>query len=346
MKPYSAHSRLFIALLVVLVLVFPEVAAADLRTRLDRLRGDGGPAAVATESAVFTPAGWPAPLAGDLYLPPAAAGDTRARPVMLLLHGGAWRRGDKASMAGLGRTLAERGYAAFAINYRFAPGTTYPGQLQDMQEAVRWLQRHAADLRLDLQRLGVWGYSAGGHLAALLAVQPASDLPPVRVVVAGGAPTDLRAAEAADASSVRNFMGGTQQQLPALYEQASPLSWVRPGLPPFFLYHGTDDTLVPPSQSENFARALGAAGVPVQLVMLQGLDHGGAATDTGIRPQALGFVDRIQLAGEGAATELPAVAPDELPREVPDTLPAPATTVPPAADEGWLDRLRQRLPAR
>jgi acetyl esterase/lipase len=338
MQPYSAHTRLFLVFLVVLVLVFPEVAAADWRSRLESLGGGGGSTAVASESVVFTPAGWPAPLAGDLYLPPTASGDTRARPVLLLLHGGAWRKGDKASMAGLGRTLAERGYAAFAVNYRLAPGTTYPGQLQDLQEAVRWLQRNAGDRRLDMQRLGVWGYSAGGHLAALLAVQPASDLPPVRVVVAGGAPTDLRAAEAADASSVRNFLGGSQQELPAVYEQASPITWVRPGLPPFFLYHGTADTLVPPSQSQNFASALGAAGVPVELVMLPGLDHNGAATDTGIRPQAMRFVDQVEL----DSADLPADVPEELP----DELPVPATIAPAPAD-GWRDRLlEQRMPAR
>ena len=342
MPPRASQTRLSLAFLVLLVLALPDVAAADLRSRLESLRGGGnGITAVATESVVFTPAGWPAPLAGDLYLPPSASGDTAGRPVILLLHGGAWRQGDKAGMAGLGRTLAERGHAAFAINYRLAPGTTYPGQLQDVQEAVRWLQRHAADKRLDPQRFGVWGYAGGGHLAALLAMQPASDLLPVRVAVVGGAPTDLRAAETADASPVRDFMGGSPEQLPALYELASPISWVRPGLPPFFLYHGASDTRVPPGQSRNFANALDAAGVRVRLAIVDGLDHDGAASDTATRLQALGFVDRI-LRGAGSA---PAAQPGTLPQESPEEIPLPSTGAPPAGD-GWRDRLRQGFPAR
>lgn len=247
----------------------------------------------------YTPPGWPQALAADLYLPAASA--HRPSPVVLLVPGEDWRRGDKRDLRGLGQTLADRGYAALAVNYRLAPGAHHPAQLQDLQEALRWLRAHAQDLRLDLERLGIWGYSAGGHLAALLAVQPSSDLPPVRVVIAGGAPLDLRVLPEAASGAVQGLLGGTPGELPALYDQASPMAYVRPDLPPFFLYHGTDDTDVAPAQAAAFAAALGDAGVPVELVWLQGLGHDEVAAAAQLRPSALLFLDHHLAEGSGAA---------------------------------------------
>lgn len=352
MKPWSSHARRYIAAFAVVLLALPAIATGELPDRLEPLfgRGGGSSPTVVTESVVFTPAGWPVPLAGDLYLPVSASESSRLTPVVLVLHGGAWRQGDKSSVTDLGRALADRGYAAFAINYRFAPQSPYPAQLRDMQESVRWLQAHAGEHRLDMDRFALWGYSSGGYLAVLLAVQPASDLPPVRAVVAGGAPTDLRAAEAADAESVREFLGGTRAELPALYDQASPITHVRSGLPPFFLYHGRADTQVPPAQSENLARALRSAGVPVELVLLEGLDHEGAATAAGLRPQALNFLDRyLSSGGEGLPGYLPERMPGQLPAPLPQDVPPemPVPTLPEESEgEDMLDRLRQGVPSR
>lgn len=311
------REQLFFTLLAVLFLSLAPPAEAGV---WDRLQGLTNPEARNTQgqtgkTVTYTPVEWPQELAGDLYLPRSSAQEQGPHPVVLLLHGGAWRHGDKSSMRSLGQTLADRGYVALSINYRLAPGHRYPAQLQDMQQAVRWLQLHTGEYRLDMSRLATWGYSAGGHLAALLAVQPASDLPPVRVVVAGGAPMDLTSAPALEATSVRDFLGGTPEEIPAIYDQASPISYVRPGLPPFFLYHGTDDTLVPPSQPSGFAAALDAAGVPVELTWLQGLDHVGASTAAQVRPSALEFLDRniAQVPVDAAMTlrqALPAAGAD------------------------------------
>lgn len=285
--------------LLALLLLLPAVPAkADVWDRLQRLvnpeaRGTQGQS---VRTLTYTPASWPQALMADLYLPAPQMRAADAAPVVLLLHGGAWQGGDKASMRGLGLTLADRGYAALSINYRLAPDSRYPAQLQDVQQALRWVQQRASEYRLDTGRLAAWGYSAGGHLAALMAVQPASDLPPLRVVVAGGAPLDLRLVEAVDAPSVEAFLGGTAGQIPALYDQASPITYVRPGLPPFFLFHGSMDQLVPPLQSQVFADGLEAVGVPVELLWLQGLDHEEAGAAPQIRPAALVFLDRYLLA--------------------------------------------------
>ncbi|HEX4870390.1 MAG TPA: alpha/beta hydrolase [Moraxellaceae bacterium] len=239
------------------------------------------------ETVRFTPKDWPAPLDADLYLPE----DKKKAPypVLLLIHGGAWHKGDKASMAKAGKVLADRGFAALAINYRLAPRFRYPAPVEDAQQALRWLQKHATKYRLDTGRVGVWGYSAGAHLAALLAVQPVTtDVPELRVVIAGSAPTDLRQSTQA---SVRAFLGADASAQPALYEDASPLARVHPGLPPFLLYYGSADTLVAPSQSENFARALKEAGVTVKVIRIEGADHRSAAQ--GVRQhldEVLGYI--------------------------------------------------------
>ncbi|MCC2636809.1 MAG: nlhH 2 [Moraxellaceae bacterium] len=332
---------------------FPLSASAGLLDSLTALRSGSTTSSTSgtttttsttasTRTVTYTPTNWPQALKGDLYLPSNAG----QRPVVLLLHGGAWQRGDKTSMSGTGKTLAGRGYAAFSINYRFAPGSTHPSQLQDMQQALRWLQQHASEYRLDMSRLAVWGYSAGGHLATLLAVQPASDLPAVKVAIAGAPPSDLAAPEARDASSVKIFMGGTYAEIPALYEQASPRRQVRSGMAPVFLYHGTKDTVVPPVQSDNFATTLRAASVPVELVKLQGYDHSTASGATSLyRPQALAFLDRyINVTSDGTVVTPPAAPVETGTTPPPAPLPVDTgDTTDTATSDSSLQRLRDFL---
>lgn len=316
MQRISFRNGLF-SFCTVLSLGVPLQASAGLLDTLSSLRSGSSTSTSTSTSTTtststsgaktltYTPANWPQAEQGDLFLP---ANDGKNHPVVLLMHGGAWQRGDKSSMSGHAKTLAARGYAAFSINYRFAPGSTYPAQLQDMQEALRYLQAHASEYHLDMNRLATWGYSAGGHLATLLAVQPDAGLPVVRVAIAGAPPSDLAAPEARDASSVKTFMGGTYVQIPALYEQASPRRGVHAGMAPVFLYHGTADTTVPPVQTKNLVATLQAAGVPVEVKWLQGLDHSAAsgATDQ-YRAAALAFLDRYINMAPGTAVTPPVV---------------------------------------
>lgn len=255
------------------------------------------------ETVTFTPRGWPAALQADLYLPDDK--DKAPYPVLLLIHGGAWHKGDRKSMAKAGELLASRGFAALAIDYRLAPRFRYPAPVEDAQEALRWLRANAARHRLDMAKVGAWGYSAGAHLAALLAVQPVMpDLPELRVVVAGSAPTDLRDSRQ---PSVRAFLGGTPEEQPAVYEEASPVARVHPGLPAFLLYYGSADTLVEPRHSEVFASRLKEAGIPVRVIRIEGADH--RAASQGIRrhlPEVLAFI-RQQMAPDarGRAAAVP-----------------------------------------
>lgn len=252
----------FLSLLLLLAWSLPAMAS-DFFTDFPRHRYH-------IVSNVYTPAAWPQALEGDLYLP---SGKRAAPlPVVLLVHGGSWQHGERGDMARMARALVLQGYAAFTIDYRLAPQFRYPAQLLDLQQAMRWLQANAGNYGLDMSRTAAWGYSAGAHLVSLLAVQPeAADMPVLRAVVAGGTPADLRIYP--DSPAAKALLGARPVEAPALYEAASPLAHVRPGLPAFFLYHGSKDDLVIPSQASNFAAALEADKVPVQVLWLQDYGH-------------------------------------------------------------------------
>src|SRR6476659_9232127 len=104
------------------------------------------------------------PLAADVYRPRGAG----PFPGMLVVHGGAWRMGTRADLAAIAKALAEHGYTAVAIDYRLAPQYKFPAQIYDCQAAVRWMREHAKELKIDPNHIGGFGYSAGGHLVALL----------------------------------------------------------------------------------------------------------------------------------------------------------------------------------
>ena len=99
----------------------------------------------------------------DLFLPR----DADNAPVVMFIHGGAWRNGDKNNPRALAELL-EAGFAVVSINYRLSQHARFPAQIEDCKAAVRWLRARAGEYRLDVSRIGVWGTSAGGHLAAML----------------------------------------------------------------------------------------------------------------------------------------------------------------------------------
>lgn len=99
----------------------------------------------------------------DLYLPTPTNGPL---PVIIWIHGGAWRAGSKEQCRAA--RFSQRGYAVASLNYRLSQHAVFPAQIEDCQAAVRWLRANAAKCRLDPERFGAWGSSAGGHLVALL----------------------------------------------------------------------------------------------------------------------------------------------------------------------------------
>jgi acetyl esterase/lipase len=242
---------------------------------------------VRDDNLVYTAPGQVPAQHADLYLP---EGTARA-PVIVLIHGGGWIRGKRDEMDGIAESAVERGYAVLNIDYRLAPQHPYPAALDDVHAAIAWVHQQAPLRGLDASRIAVWGYSAGAHLAALAGTldAPAGRRPDA--VVAGGIPADMVRASSSDL--VQQFMGGTQQQMPERYRQASPLHQVSADDAPGFYYHGTWDLIVWPGYSAQMHDALDAAGVPAELFMIHGLGHiatfvfDGRAVDA-----ALDFLDR------------------------------------------------------
>lgn len=236
----------------------------------------------------YVPAAWPAPLKADVYVP---RGDGPF-PGVLLVHGGAWVAGLRAEMTHLARMLAHRGYVVANVDYRTAPEFTHPAPLADLQQALAWLRREAPRFKLDPQRIGGWGYSAGAQLVTLLATDPElAASAQLRAIVAGGLPADLRDQD--KNPFLQQYFGGSADERPARYAQASPLVHVSADDPPMFLYHGTFDRVVRTSNSRKMHAALTEAGVPSQLRLLRGFGHFATfVLDPFTRVAAIDFLDR------------------------------------------------------
>ena len=238
----------------------------------------------------------------DLYVPA-----SRPAPVCLWLHGGGWLRGSRTVRAAE-RLLpvAAGGVAIAAVQYRLSGEATFPAPLDDAREAVRWLRRNGAELGLSVDRVGVWGGSAGGHLAALLALCPDdrdADLGDSSVQAAvcwfpvtdltlrdtdvpeGPRPPFLTGPPPSVSNEARLLGAETVGQVAAAARAASPVAHVHAGAPPFLFVHGDHDGLVPSEHSRTLHRLLRAQGVDTTLLLLAGANHEDPAFET---PPVLG----------------------------------------------------------
>jgi acetyl esterase/lipase len=208
-------------------------------------------------------------------------------PAVVVIHGGAWRMGQKSLMRGMLMQFARRGYAAIAPQYRFCPKDTFPAQVHDVKAAVRWLKAHAVEYRVDTAHIGAVGFSAGGHLALMLGVTGPQDglegpAPPgspdtqIQAVVNYFGPTDLTATDfpAITQSWNRDFLGGTPEAKPEIAARASPVTYVTRDDAPMLTFQGTSDQFVPASQAVKLAEAQTQAGVPGHIELLIGARHG------------------------------------------------------------------------
>lgn len=207
-------------------------------------------------------------------------------PCVVIIHGGAWRAGNRAMHDELARELAARGYVAATISYRFCPQFTFPAQVEDAKCAVRFLRAHAEQYGIDAERIGAIGFSAGAHLAMMLGTLDADagmegdggwagQSSKVQAVVAFFGPTDLLAEYPAESVRlVSDFIGGSIEDKPGAYQLASPIAHVNRGDAPMMLFQGTKDNLVPWTQATSMADALSKAGVTGRVELLIGKAHG------------------------------------------------------------------------
>ena len=228
-------------------------------------------------------------LALDLYRPRQAA---EARlPAVVWIHGGGWRGGGKARKAWFLHPLVASGkYVGVSIDYRLSGEATWPAQIHDCKAAIRYLRAHADELGIDPQRIGVWGNSAGGHLASLLGTSGdveslEGDLGPkvvssrVACAVSTAGPSDFpsytagRPRQAQEGGAVFDLLGGSVEDKAEQALAASPVTYVTSNDPPFLIMHGTNDRVVPFQQGELLASRLEEAGVDTTFVRVVGARH-------------------------------------------------------------------------
>ena len=248
----------------------------------------------------------------DLILP--TYQDKKAPPLVVWVHGGGWKKGDKQTGHSPYRipALVKTGrYAGATINYRLSGEAVWPAQIHDCKAAIRWLRANAQKYGYDSNRIALWGSSAGGHLVSMLGTTGGhkqyegtlgnylDHSSHVQAVVNYYGPSALlqmndhpsKINHNAPDSPESQLMGFPIQKSKSKTKQASPLHHVTKFTPPFIHLHGTDDPLVPFHQSKVFHQALKKKGVPSTLITLQGGGHSMPATFT--QSLVIPFLDSI-----------------------------------------------------
>lgn len=201
-------------------------------------------------------------------------GDADKDPVLVLVHGGSWRRRSKDIWATLAPRYAEAGYVVLAIDYRLAPPgghTRFPAPVDDVSMAVEWAREHGSVYGGDPDRVGVAGSSAGAHLALLAAGGQSRP----EAIALFSAPVRLKGLHRADIlrGSIENFMGCAPEECPAEYRQASGVRSVDEHTPPMFVAFSSEE-LIPRHQPMELVRRLVDAGRPFVRLELPGSRHG------------------------------------------------------------------------
>jgi acetyl esterase/lipase len=252
---------------------------------------------------VFSQVGGHARLA-DLYIPENCGTNI---PIIVWLHGGGWRFGDRKMAPDLKRFFAERGFAMVSFDYRLSDEAKFPAPIEDTKTLIRWLRSIADQHDLNASQIGLWGSSAGAHIAACAALtgeekfvtgEHAGFPSSVQAVVDGYGPTDFSRIDRdrlhapstpADVESVSvpnllpagdpesfesRFLGETVTDSSQAVNRANPVTYVNSDAPPFLILHGKSDPLMPWQQSQILFEALEKAGTIANLVLIERLGHG------------------------------------------------------------------------
>ncbi len=243
----------------------------------------------------------------DIYLPPNARGKL---PLVILIHGGGWLSNDKyADIGYMKKTVAEivsSGFALASIDYRFSTQAVFPAQIQDCNRAVSFLYDQADKYGFDQKRFAIMGFSAGGHLAALMGLAKNNDVKAffmpgtsksfrLKAVVDFYGPAELILFPGSnDAKSPESLLiGAAPLARPDLAKTASPVTYVDKNDPPFLIIHGEKDELVSSRQSQLLSSWLKVVGVPNELVIVKDAPHFGVMFDSDeVRNKVMDFLKK------------------------------------------------------
>jgi acetyl esterase/lipase len=227
-------------------------------------------------------------------------------PCIVVIHGGGWAAGNKNGHDGQVIKYAQRGYVSATVGYRFAPKHRFPAQIEDVKCAVRFLRANAEKYKLDPQKIGAVGFSAGAHLSMILGVMGKEDglegeggwadqPSQVNAVVSFFGPTDFVSLEYPPQSRgiVATWIGGTREEKPDEYKKASPVTYVSKGDAPMLLIQGTKDVLVPWTQATIMGEAMTREGIAGRVDLIMGAGHGWGGAEAARTEEATqAFFDR------------------------------------------------------
>ena len=234
----------------------------------------------------------------DIYLPPGAKNNT---PLIVWIHGGAWMLNDKyADMSYMKNTIKgfiDSGYALASIDYRYSTEAVFPAQIQDCNEAVEFLYQHAAQYKLDKDRIALIGFSAGGHLASLMGLSNNNAVKEfytngnkphfkIKCVLDFYGPSDFVMLASNPDTSINNMrnpvsilLGALPVDRPDLAKRASPVTYIDKNDPRFIIVQGEKDESVPNTQSKILSAWLKLAGVQNKLIIVPNAPHYGEMFD-------------------------------------------------------------------
>lgn len=201
----------------------------------------------------------------DIYRPKDIKGPV---PLLVFIHGGAWKSGKRSDYLVYLIAFAKRGYITATVSYRLLEDSPYPACAEDIKDAVKWFISNCEKYGYDPDRIALIGGSAGGHLAMLggygwgeTGEAADSSIHKIKVVVDIYGPADLTTEYARNHPLVTSFLARSYEEAPGLYEEASPVQYLDKDDPPTLILHGTSDRLVPVSQSDDLKRRLDSLGV-------------------------------------------------------------------------------------
>jgi acetyl esterase/lipase len=245
------------------------------------------------------------PLTLDVYRPSGQPPE-RTYPTLVVIHGGGWKGGSPKDNGEFNRYIAAQGYVVVALSYRLAPRYRFPAQQQDVQAAISFITRHSADYGIDPTRIVLMGRSAGAHLAMLAAYHPTApspNWPRFKAVISYYGPIDLTQGyydrpqpdPINGPKTLRDFIGGTPEDYPTVYQAASPLQFAnRPDLPPTLLVYGGRDHVVKVEFARSLHQQLLKLGIPTLLLEIPWAEHAFDAVFNGVSNQlALYYTERF-----------------------------------------------------